>query len=81
MEHGISETVSQLTAAGKRQIVSFNISGDIPDLQSLHLKTLDNSVSTISTAPPVALRQINAIFLPVSTIPPKDPIRAAVERD
>jgi CRP-like cAMP-binding protein len=33
---------------GKRQIVSFTIAGDIPDLQSLHLKVLDNSVSTIS---------------------------------
>ncbi len=38
----------KMTAQGKRQIVSFNIAGDIPDLQSLHLKTLDNSVSTIS---------------------------------
>jgi len=38
----------KLTASGKRQIVSFNIPGDIPDLQSLHLKTLDNSISTIS---------------------------------
>jgi CRP-like cAMP-binding protein len=28
--------------------VSFNIPGDIPDLQSLHLKVLDNSLSTIS---------------------------------
>jgi CRP-like cAMP-binding protein len=38
----------KMTAQGKRQIVSFNIPGDIPDLQSLHLKVLDNSVSTIS---------------------------------
>src|SRR5919112_1387587 len=38
----------KLTARGKRQIVSFGIAGDIPDLQSLHLKVLDNSVSTIS---------------------------------
>jgi CRP-like cAMP-binding protein len=40
--------VYKLTAQGKRQIVSFSIAGDIPDLQSLHLKVLDNSVSTIS---------------------------------
>jgi CRP-like cAMP-binding protein len=33
---------------GKRQIVSFNLPGDIPDLQSLHLRVLDNSISTIS---------------------------------
>jgi CRP-like cAMP-binding protein len=39
---------SKITAQGKRQIVSFTIAGDIPDLQSLHLKVLDNSVSTIS---------------------------------
>jgi len=38
----------KVTAQGKRQIVSFNIPGDIPDLQSLHLKVLDNSVSTMS---------------------------------
>ncbi|WP_442931596.1 Crp/Fnr family transcriptional regulator [Microvirga sp. CF3062] len=38
----------KVTAQGKRQIVSFNLPGDVPDLQSLHLKVLDNSVSTIS---------------------------------
>ena len=38
----------KVTVQGKRQIVSFSIPGDIPDLQSLHLKILDNSVSTIS---------------------------------
>jgi CRP-like cAMP-binding protein len=38
----------KITAQGKRQIVSFNLPGDIPDLQSLHLKVLDNSISTIS---------------------------------
>src|SRR5215207_5849802 len=39
----------KVTAGGKRQIVSFNLPGDIPDLQSLHLKTLDTSIATIST--------------------------------
>jgi CRP-like cAMP-binding protein len=39
----------KVTVQGKRQIVSFNLPGDIPDLQSLHLKTLDNSLSTIGT--------------------------------
>jgi CRP-like cAMP-binding protein len=38
----------KMTAQGKRQIVSFNLPGDIPDLQSLHLTVLDNSISTIS---------------------------------
>src|SRR5215207_3264245 len=41
--------VYKMTAQGKRQIVSFTIAGDIPDLQSLHLKVLDTSVATIST--------------------------------
>jgi CRP-like cAMP-binding protein len=39
----------KVTAEGKRQIVAFNIAGDIPDLQSLHLKVLDTSIATIST--------------------------------
>jgi CRP-like cAMP-binding protein len=38
----------KISVKGRRQIVSFAIAGDIPDLQSLHLKVLDNSVSTIS---------------------------------
>jgi CRP-like cAMP-binding protein len=40
--------VYKMTAQGKRQIVSFAIAGDIPDLQSLHLEVLYTSVSTIS---------------------------------
>jgi len=40
--------VYKMTAQGKRQIVSFAIAGDIPDLQSLHLKVLDTSISTLS---------------------------------
>jgi CRP-like cAMP-binding protein len=37
-----------MTGDGKRQIVSFNVPGDVPDLQSLHLTVLDNSIATIS---------------------------------
>ena len=40
--------VYKLTGAGKRQIVGFSIAGDMPDLQSLHLDILDNSVSTLT---------------------------------
>ncbi|KLK90774.1 Crp/Fnr family transcriptional regulator [Microvirga vignae] len=36
-----------LTAEGKRQILSFHISGDIPDLQSLHLDVMDHSLGTL----------------------------------
>jgi CRP-like cAMP-binding protein len=38
----------KLTTGGNRQIVNFHIGGDIPDLQSLHLRILDNSLGTIS---------------------------------
>ncbi len=38
----------KMTGHGKRQIVGFSIPGDVPDLQSLHLTVLDNSISTIS---------------------------------
>ncbi|KAA2235189.1 Crp/Fnr family transcriptional regulator [Salinarimonas soli] len=40
--------VYKMTADGKRQITAFHIPGDIPDLQSLHLRTLDNSVGTLT---------------------------------
>lgn len=33
---------------GKRQILSFHPPGDIPDLQSLHLKTMDHSVGALT---------------------------------
>ncbi len=38
----------QVTALGKRQIQAFHMPGDIPDLQSLHLKVLDNSIATLT---------------------------------
>ena len=38
----------KIVGDGKRQIMAFHISGDIPDLQSLHLRVLDNSVGTIT---------------------------------
>ena len=40
----------KITALGKRQIMAFHIPGDIPDLQSLHLATLDHSLGTSATA-------------------------------
>ena len=36
-----------LTDEGKRQILSFHMSGDIPDLQSLHLSVMDHSLGTL----------------------------------
>jgi CRP-like cAMP-binding protein len=40
--------VYKLTAEGKRQIVAFHVPGDMPDLQSLHLEVLDNSLATVT---------------------------------
>jgi CRP-like cAMP-binding protein len=40
----------KMTGEGKRQIQSWHIPGDIPDLQSLHLKVLDISISTVTLA-------------------------------
>ncbi len=40
----------KMTAEGKRQIMSFHIPGDVPDLQSLHLKTMDHSLQTLTPA-------------------------------
>jgi CRP-like cAMP-binding protein len=38
----------KMTGEGKRQILAFHITGDMPDLQSLHLQTLDISIGTIT---------------------------------
>jgi CRP-like cAMP-binding protein len=39
----------KLTHEGKRQIFSFHIPGDIPDLQSLHIDVMDHSLSSLTT--------------------------------
>jgi len=38
------------TAEGKRQILSFHIGGDIPDLQSLHLPVIDHNLITLASS-------------------------------
>jgi CRP-like cAMP-binding protein len=35
---------------GKRQILAFHITGDLPDLQSYHLEVMDHSLCTLSPA-------------------------------
>lgn len=40
----------QDTRDGKRQILSFYVPGDIPDLQTLHLPTMDHSLASITPA-------------------------------
>lgn len=42
--------VYKMTTEGKRQIVAVHVPGDIPDLQSLHLTMMDNSLATITPA-------------------------------
>jgi CRP-like cAMP-binding protein len=38
----------KLLPDGRRQIFSFHTPGDFPDLQSLHVKTMDHSVATLA---------------------------------
>jgi CRP-like cAMP-binding protein len=41
---------SKTTIAGKRQILSIHVPGDIPDLQSLYLEKMDHDFSTLNEA-------------------------------
>lgn len=36
------------TQSGKRQVMAYHVAGDVPDVQSLHLKVLDISIGTVS---------------------------------
>jgi CRP-like cAMP-binding protein len=38
----------KVTGEGKRQILALHVPGDMPDIQSLHLKILDNSIGTMT---------------------------------
>jgi CRP-like cAMP-binding protein len=40
----------KLTHDGRRQIFSFHLPGDIPDLQSLHLRMMDHSLMTLTAS-------------------------------
>ncbi|MBP1178052.1 Crp/Fnr family transcriptional regulator [Methylobacterium sp. PvR107] len=40
----------KLLNQGKRQILSFHIAGDIPDLLSLHVPTMDHTLATVTNA-------------------------------
>jgi CRP-like cAMP-binding protein len=50
----------KIIGAGKRQIFSFHIAGDIPDLQSLHLDVMDHNLGTVS--------RVTVGFLPHETM-------------
>ncbi|WP_246695257.1 Crp/Fnr family transcriptional regulator [Methylobacterium sp. P1-11] len=40
--------VYKTTRSGKRQVMAYHVPGDLPDLQSVHLKVLDNSIAAVS---------------------------------
>jgi len=52
------------TEGGKRQIMSFHISGEIPDLHSLHLRRLDHNLGTLTPCKLafIAHRNLHALF-------------------
>ncbi|KMO44149.1 Crp/Fnr family transcriptional regulator [Methylobacterium tarhaniae] len=63
----------QILSEGKRQIFSFHIPGDIPDLHSLHMRVMDHGVCTLSSAivafvPHEPLRDLTAAFPGIAAI-------------
>ena len=57
----------KIVGDGKRQIFSFHIAGDIPDLQSLHIPLMDHSLATMTAAtvafvPHEAMHDLTARF-------------------
>ncbi len=41
-------TTYKSTPTGGRQVMAYHVAGDIPDLQSLHLKVIDSSIAAVS---------------------------------
>lgn len=63
----------KLLREGKRQIFSFHIPGDIPDLQSLHVPIMDHSLATVTKAtvafiPHESMRDLTARFPSIAAI-------------
>jgi CRP-like cAMP-binding protein len=63
----------KLLSQGRRQILSFHIPGDIGDLQSLHIHTMDHSLCTLTVAtvafiPHESLRELTARLPGVAAI-------------
>lgn len=77
----------KLLGEGRRQIVSFHIAGDIPDLQSLLLKTMDHSLGSLTPVrvafiPHAALNELTRAFPGITTAFWRDTlIDAAVFRE
>ena len=62
-------SIYKSTPTGKRQVLAYHVPGDVPDLQSLHLKVLDNSISTIGPCR-IGFVQHNAIRALFQAHPP-----------
>ncbi len=63
----------KLLSQGKRQILSFHIAGDMPDLQGLHAHTMDYGLSTVKHATVAfiareSLRELTARFPSLATL-------------
>ena len=63
----------KLVGEGRRQILSFHIAGDTPDLQSLHIHTMDHSLCTLTEAtvgfiPHERLRDLTARFPSIAAV-------------
>lgn len=63
----------KLVGAGHRQILSFHVPGDIPDLQSLHLHTMDHSLATLTSATVAfishdSLRELTDLFPKIAAV-------------
>lgn len=63
----------KVLAEGRRQILSFHVAGDTPDLQSLHLSTLDHGVAaltpcTFALVPHDSLRRLISAFPNIATL-------------
>jgi CRP-like cAMP-binding protein len=77
----------KLLSEGKRQILSFHIPGDMPDLQSLHVHTMDHSLATVTNAtvafiPHESLRKLTAEFPSIGALLWRDTlIDAAIFRE
>jgi len=77
----------KLLSQGRRQIFSFHVPGDIPDLQSLHIGTMDHSLATQTEAtvafiPHESLLDLTARFPSVAAILWRDTlIDAAIFRE
>ena len=77
----------KLLGEGRRQIFSFHIAGDIPDLQSLHIPLMDHSLATMTKArvvliPHEAIRDLTARFPGIAAVLWRDTlVDAAIFRE